>query len=500
MNIFGYRSFILGVSLSLMTAKVMAQGQVEISSPEESFNQSLPGLGLLPREAWPEMGPVLDLGMFDKSLINDPALKSNAGLNPLLAPGIFAYQIDPISTFLAAGIILAIQSKRETGKVDVDAIWMLLNSTDLYAGWAGSLSAAITQRGAKNGLQLAARKLIPGFYEQLTQKELYKIFNNIIGGFTYTLSVSSGFEYFSQFWKLSTAGVEHVHTVSDLLTAPRKDILPVLQNLMNYVLDPNVQKRIASSVYNHRILTFEFIAMNIGMYLGIAVGDEIAKKFGPQTPVGKKEIVIRTLTDYFGRVLGGVAGGLIVQLTPDVIRVKVNRSLLDYKIWRQEKFLKKDMARIRGGIANSLYPPKDAAGVGSFFFTQMNLQSDVERVSRAVDMLDSLLMQKMLVMKEADAAEFEMNQDQQDLLSDFRSLIKEVGGAEWMTSTLKNKSFDSPEDWDRAVWKDRNRTRYQQHYSAVLQAGLDRFKENFDQVNDFIHKMRGFQLNAQASL
>jgi len=480
------------VSLSLLAAKVVAPSPVEGSSPEESNRNALPGLGFLPSSNWPTFSPALSQGVMDEALSEDPELLYLIQANPLLTGGVIPYQIDPISAFIAAGLVLAVQSYRETGQIDAQAILVLLNSTDLYAGVLGAGFAAYSKRRVEQGLAAGARRLAPRFSQEISQKQLARIFGNIMGGLSYTVAIGSGFEYFSQFWKLSTAGNENVSRVSDIVRAERKDVWPVLQNLLNYFADPSVQKRITSSVYNHRILTYEFIAMNVGLYIGILAGGQIVKKLGPQTPSSRREIWKRRLTDYFGRVLGGVTGGLMVQFTPEFIKISVNEALLEYKINRNLRHLETRLSRLENGILGPkpMYPPEHRANLGSFLFQEMNLQSDLDRLARTLDMLDSLWIHHYLVASDEHLESLDRLLDARaEALHRVDRLFQSIDDRQWMEP-------QDGEDAERKMWKELHRPLYVSHYGAVLSAAIDRFSREFEAKVNFVDHIIDFRAQA----
>lgn len=498
---------VVWVSLSLLlAAKVTAEGPEKKSSPEESLKYSLPGSGLLPQDSWGTMIPSNNAGAFQSALEADPEIAALFKTSTLTNPGVYPFQVDPISAFVAAGLTLAVQSYLETkaetgqGRINVDAIWLLLNSTDFYAGVLGSGVAAYTKRSVQDGLGFVAKKAAPNLVKKLSKSALVRIFNNIIGGFSYTLAVSSGFQYFTYFWQVSTAGVDNVNTVSDLMNkAAGHDVRAVLQNLMNNVVDPNLQKEIASSIYNHQILTFEFISMNVGLYLGLVAGDLIAKKVTKKTPANKKQVWVKRLQTYFARVLGGTTFGVAVTLIPRSFKVSINKALLDYKISRYEDKLEADVNRLLAGLEHQTYPPEHRPGVGSFFMSQMNLGDDIDRINRRVKMLTSFQLQRLFVYEEPQEAMDQVVSYQSQVIQVLEDALDKVDSTNWMVGITGDgvRGMDIDEI-DRAYWKDLNRDRYRQHYSIMLEVAIERFEESYDQINNFIAHNLSFRQEVEA--
>lgn len=478
------------VSLLQQTTNPVALGSVDRSSPEESEENNLPSLRLISGRSLPSYQGFLTHGVFEESLLTDEELAESFFANSFLNTSAFPYQVDPVSVVVAAAITLAVQSLKETGRIDPAAIGRLLDSTDLYAGWIGSGVAAYTKYRAQGAIVGASRRILPERIKAIGQHQLTKILGNVVNGLSYTIAVGGGFEYFSQFWKLATRGSDRVRRVSDLVGAEWKEINPVLTNLLNYVADPNVRKRISSSVYNHRILTYEFIATNVGLYLGIVIGARIAASIGPQTPKTKLDNWKRRFADYFGRVLGGITGGVMVQLTPEVVRIKVNEALIDWKIRRHLEGLDQDIDRLQEGLANRLYPPYHDSGIGGFIrsqtaFHHQDLDIDLERISRAKDMVQSLYLQKMFLY-ESQAEAFEGLVHVYELVDAVSRISLETIGVDY---DLK----DELSIYDLAHNAGANLDVFDRHYAVTIGAHQKRWAQETERLNAFISEVSAFQ-------
>jgi len=487
------------VSLSLLAAKVIAQGPVEKSSPEEFIENSPPGLGLLTPGSWATYQSALDSGPFTQALTKDPELEAMFRANPLTVSGVLPYRPDPISTFIGAAIILAIQSMQEKGSVDVDAIYELLNSTELYAGLLGSGTLAWTRWRSGQAITWAGKKVAPDMIKSISKYQLTKILNHIVGAVTYAVAVSGGYEYFTGFWKLSTQGVENVSTMTDLFAEfkngnYKNSVYPVLENLKIYLLDPNTRSRVASSIYNHRILTYEFIAMNIALYVGMVAGDIIFQKLGPQNPVGRGAKIWRGLIDYFGRSMGGLVGGIMVQFTPKFIKVAVNESLLDYKVKKQREKLRLKIAQLRWNVQNAVYPSATNMTFQAASNIGLDFQSDVENVAAQYDLVNSLLMNELMLededQEDALKAMIEVRGELMDSFSDLRS---DVAREDWMNPTRDNTETLSAEELGRRMWRRDHRSEYQEHYSAILDASKDRMNLETGELINFVNHIVEFR-------
>lgn len=479
----------VAVSFGLRPANSFALNPVEASSPEETDEYSLPGLEHDMEESLPSFSPIVD---FREQGENN----GHTMLAPqsLFMEGMFPYQANPVSMVMAAAITLAYQSWRETGEVDPEAIWELLQSTDLYAGYAGLVHGAIAQRGAA----ASSRLLMRGPVKAISSSKVFMFFRSIINSFSYTFAVSSGFEYFSQFWKLASQHIPEVSTVSDLVNAPRDVKLRLTQNLMNYVAHPDVQKRVANSVWHHRIYTFEFIAMNFGLAFGMMAGEAVAryalKRFGPTVPTGRRARLVTGFSRHLGRVLGGVSGGVLVQLAPDSLRLGINRYFLERKLRSQNEKLERQLKELEENIYFLLYPAEDGSNLGSYFFSGFNLESDLQAILRTRDLLFSLEAQRFSIkdeshklLEEVQRVETSLRGRLEDLYEDVRSgrfLRAEMSFLPGMGQQLREREANR-ERLKRLQQRRRNGSEYQDHYEIMLDAYIERHRDAMEDFNFF---------------
>lgn len=473
------------ISLSWMAANVEAQGSVEISSPEETIETSLPSLSL-PPSSLPTMLPALGTSSgrspFAKEVVGADAVPISFGA------GAFPYQIDPISAFISAAVVMAVQSLREQGKINPAMIAALLNNSDYYAGVVGAFSGAVAQKGLKVSTNYLAGRFAPKMIESIAKNRAAIYFTNIVSGITFTLSVGSGFEYFSQFWKLACHGVEGVSTVSGFLNAPVESRLAVINNLYKYIFMKDVQKRIMNSVLYNRILTFEFIAMNVAMYLGAVTGGLIAERALGKLAPGAARAWSRVLTDYFAKVFGGVVFGVAIQFIPDGFRLGVNRELVSWKLGRAKSSLHEKLALIEEGIRRRRYPfaivSRDAGGDSS----SDPLVRDFASLFRTRDLIISMEIQRLMILNEPKSAEEEMRSIQELVESKMQLFEKMSGGlsgldtVEGAEALLSGKSHDA---LGRQLHRDLFRDQYQKHYAGIIAAAHRKTKEHEESFYEF---------------
>lgn len=491
------------VSLSIGLTKIVAQDSVEISSPEESVEKALPSFGLIPRQSrspYQIAGP-FDLGVLDEPLDDAPEIKGEMMANPLLVNGLFpvkvkTYKVDPLSTFLAAAITLSIQSLRETGHVDPDAIIRLLDSTDLWAGIIGTGVGAYTKEGIDIGVQKVFSGLSPHTVASLSNQTALRFLGEFINGVTYTFAVSSGFEYFSQFWKLCTEGVENVSRVSDIVHAERKDINPVIENLKTYFFDAGMQKRILASIRDNRIMTFEFMATNLALFAGVFIGDQIAKRIGPEVPNGFRQVWAKRLKQYFARILGGVVAGVVVEFIPDGVRVSVNKRILNWQIARKMRSLDARLADLQYGLAHELYPIKDPSELLGIVAPDFNLLSDLDRVSRMLDSLNSMYMKQFFILGKDQEAFAGVTSSFSGVESELGSLITGLGGDDWMTENIDRLN---PVEIGNLAEKTVGLSETDKYYIQVLSAERDRMKRDREKLNIFINQILKFRTEFRGS-
>jgi len=403
-------------------------------------------------------------------------------MSPLVTQGIFPYQTNPIAAVIAAGVTLAAMSLKETGSVDVDSILFLLNSTDFYAGLIGTVSGSMGQRGGKSLVSMLGRgldKLAPSMMEPLRQKEALKVVGNIVNGFTYSFSVSAGYETFSQFWKIATRNIPEAHKMTDFLSSPMHVKKRVALNLLYYsVLDKNLQKRVLDSVWNHRIMTFEFIAMNVGLYVGAQLGNYIAMTKFPTSPWAKR----------VAPIAGSIGLGVLIQMMPDSWKEYFNAGLLDWKIARQTARLQELEESIMRGIKNMDYPPESVAGMASYFASGVDLTDDVERLIGVRDLLVSLQMQKWLAHPEEAQLAAGMQNNYVgvlEMMDDGLNAVTQprISFAAQIDEWVKERK--SPEDIQRLSARFFQSDPKRAYYSLVLDAARDRVQKDFDEFLAF---------------
>lgn len=453
---------IVWVSLSLLITNLLGKEQVEASSPEESYKVTLPALTFLnsvqssthfSQQAWsPLPSPV----------------------SPLLVQNVFPYQPNPLAAIVAAGLTLTFMALKETGKVDLEGILFLLNSTDLYAGLAGSIQGALAQSGSgylARRLAKGASSASPKVLKPFLASETSRVLANIVNGLTYTLAVSTGFEYFSQFWKFATKNIEGVSTVTGFFQAPLAVQKAVYSNLMYYsVIDVRMQKRILDSVYNHRILTFEFIMMNVGLYVGAQLGHYLAQKYGTGYPSAVK----------LGPVLGSVALGMGVQLLPIRLKTAANHKLLEMKINHQKEKVEDLYKLIEGRVNRFDYPPKDVSGVSSYWMKGVDLGADIERLLRAFDILSSLHIQQMN--SEYSEVFFSFLLEPFHVLEQKLTTLKkniQSQKTQSLMSSLQNKNPKEIQDFVLRTYHDR---KYFYYYEALLEEAAEGIRSRIQEI------------------
>ncbi len=367
-------ALVFSVSLSFPAANIWARSPVETSSPEENNKVSLPGFD-----------PI------SFGLRSDPSPTESHFSNPLLTDGIFPYQSNFYAALVAAGITLAYMTWKETGKVDVGGFIDLLNSTDFYAGYVGSITGKGGQWVGAKGITKLLEKAPASLQPSLTSSTAL-LLGNIVNGFTQVLSISAGFEICSQFWKISTKNIPEAHTVTGFLAASKaKKIQAVMSLVNNALLDKNMQKRIVQSVWNYRILTFEFISMNVALYSGMILGNWLVTKYGSAYPWLKK----------WGAIGGGVTLGILTEmLVPDSWNKHANAKLVRWKLGNARHDLDELFEEIRKGILEERYPSFSRKGTRSYWMSGVDLQSDMERIFRLTRLVSVLQFQEMFYREE----------------------------------------------------------------------------------------------------
>lgn len=273
-----FKNFVIAFSLCsfAFATNILDKGSAEASSPEDQFQKSLPSFD-----------PLSNLST--DPFAADPQIEKSGGktpspqaIPPLVNSGVFPYQPNIIGAIISAAVTMGVMSFKETGKVDLEGIAYLLNSSDFYAGLLGTVVNGYTQKGVSwgvvKGFGLGA-KASPTIIKPFVDAQMTKVLGSIVNGVTYTAMVSIGFEEFSQFWMYATKKIPEAQTFTGMIAMPFARKMQVVGNLMDIALvNGALQKRIRDSVWNHRVMTFEFIATNIAMYIGGQLGFLVAKK------------------------------------------------------------------------------------------------------------------------------------------------------------------------------------------------------------------------------
>lgn len=384
----GFVFWFFCVSLVVESTNLVVSGSIEASSPEERHenDSSLSSLAPLTNDIHQlSVHDIVGASGDSEEKLDPEAPKA---LNPLLTEGVFPYQPNPIAAVVAAGITMAVMTWKETGKVDLEGLLYILNSSDFYVGLLGSISSSYTQRKAADVLVNSLKKGVergPQVLKTVLEKPQVKILGNIVNGFTYTMAVSSGFEYFSQIWKHCTRNIPEAQTVGGLVKAPAIRKKQVALNLLYFMVnDPNMRKRILSSTYQHRILTFEFIATNVGLYVGSILGTYLAKKYAADN------IWLKRLAP----IIGSTSLALLVQVMPSSWTSSLNKELVEWKLQKHRVKLNDLLKDLDVGITNRTYPIEEMPTTG-YFIRGADLQSDVERILRERDLVASFQLQLM---------------------------------------------------------------------------------------------------------
>lgn len=454
----------------------------ELSSPEELEASESFSLALSPENSLESVGEIDSSMDFNSAMAGGGnSNKTQAGpINPLLTEGIFPYQANPVSAIISAGLTLAFMSWKETGQVDVKGLLFLLNSTDLYAGLAGSMMGSTGQKAGQNivsWIGRGARKLAPEMLEPLAQKEAVQMVGNIVNGFTYTFSVSAGYETFSQFWKIATKNIPEARTVTGFMGAPSWIQRRVLLNLMYYtMIDKNLQKRVFDSIYYHRVMTFEFIAMNIGLYVGAQLGNFVAKKYMPGNVWAQR----------LAPTIGSVTGGVLMQMIPDSWKFHFNQSLLNWKISSNETRLQGLMAKVQDGISQKFYPARSNKGIASYWMSGFDLEDDIERIFATRDLLMSFYMQRALSNNQVSQVWTDISDSYSGVRETFESQLAELSRPE---PSLANqieewiKANKTPEEIQQLSTEKFRSDPKKSYYQDLLNDAVQRSKDALDEIN-----------------
>lgn len=488
----------LAVSLCVMPAKAntfeseegFSEGLIQLSSPEagllaDSSSDSTLGLGSV------DLGSSLDFLKAYEDSKTGPRYHS-----PLLTEGVFPYQWNPVAGIIAATMTLAVKSLKETGKIDWEGIQFLLNSTDFYAGLIGEFApqastktAGLLVRVIKKAIGKGAK---PGQLPPLQQAGAMQTIKNIAASVTALASVTVGYETFSQFWKYATKDIPEARTMTGFFKADESVRRRVWLNLLYHaVIDKNLQKKVIDSIYYYRIYTFEFIAMNVGLYVGAQLGTYMAKKYAPGNVWAER----------LSAVGGSVALGTLVQLIPDSWKSAANERMLRWKISDNEDRLKSALSAVSGGVRDLVYPEKENEGVGSYWMKGFDLGADIERVFRASEVLTTLRIQyagtQEGLVEPLDAAlevysdvanVFELERDR--LTTEAPSeLSKRI--EEWV------RQKKTPEEIQRLSIREFKADPKRVYYRILLDEAAERAKENVKEIEDFQFTKAKFQEAAE---
>jgi len=439
----------------------------ELSSPEE-FDTS----------TGTSLGSALDFSKLPTAGKAQGLVRSGP-LNPLLTEGVFPYQGNPVAAVISAGLTLAFMSLKETGKIDINGIMFLLNSTDLYVGLAGSAWGSMTQKGAAGVAGMigrGAQKLAPEMLKPLAQKEALAAVSNIVNGFTYTFSVSAGYEVFSQFWKIATKNIPEARTITGFFQSDSWVKRRVLLNLMYYtIIDKNLQKRVFDSIYYHRVMTFEFIAMNVGLYVGAQLGSFVTKKYMPGNVWAQR----------LGPTVGSITGGVLAQMIPNSWKFHFNDNLLSRKISGNEARLKELQSRIKQGINDRLYPARSNRGTASYWMSGFDLEDDIERIFATRDLLMSFYMQRALSSGAPQQIWTQVNDSYSEVQTNFESQLEDLSVPE---ATLSAKIQEwiaenkTPEEIQRLSTDEFKANPKREYYKNLLNDAVDRSNDSLDEI------------------
>ncbi|MDB5039093.1 MAG: hypothetical protein JWQ35_2621 [Bacteriovoracaceae bacterium] len=475
------RFFVLILSISLVfgSTNLLVKGSIEASSPEEMHENDSPPSSLIPVGYTANA----DVDFSGVGTLNKESTSPHRMVSPMVASGLISFQPSPLSSIISAAFIMAVMTLKETGKVDLEGLGYILNSTDFYAGVAGSVVGSITHKPTMQVLELALSRgaaSSPRVLKPILTSSAAKQIGNIVNGFTYTLALTAGFESFSQVWKVATRNIPEASTVAGFVRCDRLRKIQVAQNLLyNTLLDQNMQKRIISSVWNHRILTFEFIATNIAMYVGGQLGRFVAEKYAAKTP----------WLNRLGPALGSISGGLLIQALPRSWTDAANEQLVEWKLNSHKKRLEEDLMRIEEGIKNRFYPTEDSPVTG-YFMRGIDLQSDIERVLRERDMIASLQTQKLSYDGENNQNLVELKSIFDNVENRFQSLYDDVSklrsnniGGKVEQWVQENRSMEEIQRLGNQYQTKNTNVHY---YQLLLDAGLDRCREAGKGAQDLI--------------
>lgn len=240
-----------------------------------------------------------------------------------------------------------------------------------------------------------------------------------------------------------------------------------------------MQKRILSSVYNHRILTFEFIATNVALYVGAQLGSVLSAKYGANTPWLKK----------LGPVLGSISGGLIVQSLPESWTSAANTKLAQMKITSHQKRLEANLKQIEVGVQSRFYPVQDHPAVG-YWVRGASLESDVDRVLRERDLIASLELQLILGNPNNQVELSRLSGVFNLIESRLKTVLVDIQGGNKSSLDLNIEKWvkegRSAEEIQRLGAHYPDYLTQTQYYSLVLDAALDRCRTAGESANALV--------------
>jgi len=167
---------------------------------------------------------------------------------------------------------------------------------------------------------------------------------------------------------------------------------------------------------------------------------------------------------------------------------------LDYKVKKQREKLRLKIAQLRWNVQNAVYPSATNMTFQAASNIGLDFQSDIESIAAEYDLVNSLLMNELMLededQEDALRAMIEVRGELMDGFSDLRS---EVAKADWMKPTIENAKSLSAEELGRRMWQREHRPEYQEHYSAILDASEDRMNLETGELIKFVNHIVEFR-------
>jgi len=167
---------------------------------------------------------------------------------------------------------------------------------------------------------------------------------------------------------------------------------------------------------------------------------------------------------------------------------------LDYKVKKQREKLRLKIAQLRWNVQNAVYPSATNMTFQAASNIGLDFQSDVENVAAQYDLVNSLLMNELMLededQEDALKAMIEVRGELMDSFSDLRS---DVAREDWMNPTRDNTETLSAEELGRRMWRRDHRSEYQEHYSAILDASKDRMNLETGELINFVNHIVEFR-------